>query len=219
MYKENLNEKLVIFDNDGTLYKTESVSVEAIQKAFQDLNLSIPTAEEILSLVGETMESFCEKILPGKFPDVYDNLAERISYHERVLIPKKAELYDNIDKVLKKLIREGFTLAICSNASVSYINLVLNTLGIVNLFKYIKGKELPKTKADLIKDLLTELNPSFAILVGDTIHDINAAHENNLPCIGVRYGYGKDDDIMRADFIANSPEDILTLINNLNIIS
>lgn len=219
MYKKNLNEKLVIFDNDGTLYKTESVSVEAIQKAFQDLNLSIPTAEEILSLVGETMESFCEKILPTTTSEIHENLADRIRFHERVLIPKKAELYDNIDKVLKKLIREGFTLAICSNASVSYINLVLNTLGIVNLFKYIKGKELPKTKADLIKDILTESNPSFAILVGDTIHDINAARENNLPCIIVRYGYGKDDDIIHADFIADNPEDILTLINNLNIIS
>lgn len=214
-----MKEKLVIFDNDGTLYKTESVSVEAIQKAFQDLNLSIPTAEEILSLVGETMESFCEKILPDKSLDIHKRLAERIRYHERILIPIKAELFNNIKKIIEKLYSDGYTLAICTNASRDYIDLIFNTLGIAKLFKYIKVKDFKKTKADLIKEILDSSNPSFAVVVGDTIHDINAAHENNLPCIGVRYGYGKDDDIMHADFIADNPEDILTLINNLNIIS
>jgi len=212
------NEKLIIFDHDGTLYKTDSVSLEAIQNAFSDLNLTTPHNKKILSLIGETMESFCEIILPSSTIEERKNLAERIRYHERALIPEKAELYDNMDKILKELIREGYTLAICSNANVDYINLVLNTLGIADLFKYIKGKDLPKSKADLIKDLLTEVKPSFAIVVGDTAHDINAAKENNLPCIGVAYGYG-GEQVLRADFIAEKPEDIINHIKRLGFYS
>ncbi len=213
-----MNEKLVIFDNDGTLYKTESVSIEAIQNAFMDLNLQKPSGKKILSLVGESMETFCEKILPDKSPEIYKKLSERIRYHERILIPIKAELFNNIKEIIEELHLDGYTLAICTNASKPYIDLIFKTLGIANLFKYIKVKDLKKTKADLIKEILDISNPSFAIVVGDTIHDINAAHLNSLLCIAVKYGYGRNEDITKADYIAHNPEDIISIIKNINSI-
>jgi len=213
-----LNEKLIIFDLDGTLYKTECVSLEAIQNALLELNLPVPDNEKILSFIGERMEDFCKKLIPESFSELQNVLPERIMVYERALIPKKAELYNDIEKILRKLTSSGYTLAVCSNASKKYIDLVLNTSGIADFFKYIKGIDLTKSKANLIKEILTESNPSFAIVIGDTVYDINAAHENNLPCIGVKYGYGREEDILKADFNADNPEDILNHIRRMNVL-
>ena len=38
-----------------------------------------------------------------------------------------------------------------------------------------------------------------AIMVGDRKHDVIGAHENDLPCIGVLYGYGTKEELMACN--------------------
>ena len=41
--------KLIIFDLDGTLYKTDTVLLKAIEKAFNNLHLTSPDKNNILN--------------------------------------------------------------------------------------------------------------------------------------------------------------------------
>ncbi|MCK4420727.1 HAD-IA family hydrolase [candidate division WOR-3 bacterium] len=210
------NERLVIFDLDGTLYKTDNVSLEAIQKALRDLHSSIPSEEKIKSLIGDRMEDICKELMPGSTPEEKEILIERIRAYEWEIMSGKAKLYEGMNAVLKELVSSGYTLAICSNGHRDYIDLVLSSLCIKNLFKYIKARHPVKSKGEQIEDILTMSKPSYAIVIGDRLHDINAARENNLPCIGAKYGYG-GDEMLEADFIAESPNEIVSHITCCSI--
>ena len=43
-------------------------------------------------------------------------------------------------------------------------------------------------------------------MVGDRRYDIIGAHENDLPCVGVLYGYGSLEELKgnRADYLADT---------------
>jgi phosphoglycolate phosphatase-like HAD superfamily hydrolase len=43
---------LLIFDLDGTLFRTDSVTVPAVQTSFADHGLPVPPRETILPLIG-----------------------------------------------------------------------------------------------------------------------------------------------------------------------
>ena len=51
-----------------------------------------------------------------------------------------------------------------------------------------------------------------AVMVGDREHDIIGAKTNGLSSIGVLYGYGSKEELLEANYIANSPVDILHYI-------
>ena len=53
-----------------------------------------------------------------------------------------------------------------------------------------------------------------AIMVGDTEFDVIGAKAHGIPTIGVAWGYGKVEDMLRAGAvsIAANPEELLTLL-------
>ena len=50
------------------------------------------------------------------------------------------------------------------------------------------------------------------VLVGDTKFDINSAHDAEIECIGVLYGFSSDGEMDNADYIAPEVKDIYPLI-------
>ena len=51
-------------------------------------------------------------------------------------------------------------------------------------------------------------------MVGDRKHDIIGAHENNLPCVGVIYGYGSLEELMenQADYLVDTVAKLTDLL-------
>ena len=52
-------------------------------------------------------------------------------------------------------------------------------------------------------------------MIGDRSYDIEAANEIDIKTIGVTYGYGKKEEFEKASFIANSPYEIINIIEKL----
>ncbi len=98
-------------------------------------------------------------------------------------------LFPDVLKALKQLKQDGHTLSICSNGSLEYIKLVMQTTGITDFFDDICSAKQFASKTDAVKKIV-ERNPT-AVMVGDTFSDIKAARENHIPSIGVTYGYGQ----------------------------
>lgn len=211
-----MEKKIVIFDLDGTLYQTHFTTLLATQRALLELGLPEVSSNLITSLIGETMESFCNKIAPNITANIKTELADRIRFYESKLISKQGKLFDGIKTMLYELKHMGYLLIICSNGSNEYVDKVLKSFRIEELFAYIRCRDNYKTKAEIISDLLKEIEPWFAIVVGDRIHDINAAKENRIPSIAVTYGYG-GNEVNLSDFKASNVNDIKSLIKRCEI--
>ncbi|MFC1864199.1 HAD hydrolase-like protein, partial [Thermodesulfobacteriota bacterium] len=86
-------------------------------------------------------------------------------------------------------------------------------------FNRVYGSELNGDfvdKTELIDHIISNegIDKETAIMVGDRSHDIIGAKNNGLSSIGVTYGYGTKDELVKsgADFLASNPSDILNTI-------
>ena len=84
--------------------------------------------------------------------------------------------------------------------------------------KMVEKSEIIKYAMEGIGIQESEYNE--VIMVGDRMHDIHGAKQNNIKSIGVLYGYGDIQELNRAgaDYIAVHPADILDIINKITIV-
>jgi len=205
-----MKKSLLIFDLDGTLYRTENVSVPALKKAFSEFDISV-TKEEIIKQFGEPTETIIENLTPDDKKDSKNEIKDEIASSEESLIPLKAELYEGVKETLKELESDGYILTICSNGRKDYIDAVLKATSILDKFSSIKSYTEKKDKAGRINELKNEFSPERAVMIGDRYHDIEAAEEADIPSIGVKYGYG-GDEVEKADFVVSESKDILSVV-------
>ena len=84
-----------------------------------------------------------------------------------------------------------------------FANQILKHYEIDHFFDVIAGASLDNSrisKSDVIAYALKQLGnfPQPAVMVGDREHDIEGAHMNQLPAIGVLYGYGNTEEFEKA---------------------
>ncbi|MEN8208043.1 MAG: HAD family hydrolase [Candidatus Fermentibacteria bacterium] len=203
--------KTVIFDLDGTLHCTEKALVPAIQMAMADLGYKPASPESINALYGEPLEVFCGKLLKCD-DDICREFRHGIRKHQKITLPERGELYPGTRKMLSDLKEMGFNLAICSNAGLSYIELVTGSLGIADMFSLLEGRDGQASKTTRVRNIISSTGSSDAVMVGDRYHDIEAAAENSIPSIGCLYGYGKPAEMQRADHKVRNPSEIVDIV-------
>ena len=78
--------------------------------------------------------------------------------------------------------------------------LVLERFGLMPYLRCVAGAspdESRDQKPEAIRRCLAQC-PGRAVMVGDRFYDIQGAHENHIPAIGVLYGYGSREEFERA---------------------
>ena len=94
----------------------------------------------------------------------------------------------------------------------------LHDLNDLRFFAAVVGPELDREneqKAVTIGRALHELSPgAHPVMVGDRKHDIAAAHEHDIPAIGVLWGIGPEEELLTAgaDKLARTPTDLAALL-------
>ncbi len=204
----------MIFDLDGTLHHTEKALVPAIQMAMTDLGFQPAAPESINALYGEPLEVFCQKLL-NCTDETCRKFRNGIRKYQKITLPERGELYPGTPRMLSELKRMGFNLAVCSNAGLVYIELVTNSLGIADMFYLLEGRDGQSSKTRRIERIMSSTGSSFTVMVGDRYHDIEAAAENSIPSIGCLYGYGKPEEMQKADYTACSPSEIVDIVRKL----
>lgn len=194
--------KLIIFDLDGTLYKSEFTFVSAVQNALRDFGMPILEREKILPLLRFTAQGYAEELLlNSKDKDGIDVLRKKIKEYELAAIPVAGVLYPGVKETLKELRANGYDMAICTNAGYDYLNAVMKETGIKRYFPLAFGNDSGKPKSDLAADLINAagLGPEACILVGDSDSDQHAAEKNGVLFIEAAWGYG-NESIVNPDY-------------------
>lgn len=208
--------KIIIFDLDGTLFKTDTVFIDAVLQTCISRGIEPIDKERVLKLIGKTSKEVCRELFGEDLSEEeIENIRSEIRANESKVFPKAAQLYAGVKDMLDSLKNEGYTLGICTNGSREYVDKILDNFDIGKYFQIIKSGTHGLEKFQLIKQILDENAVSSVIMIGDTSLDFEAAYEVRCISIGVSYGYGKNrhDDF---DFIVDKPEDIYRTIKKIN---
>ncbi len=179
--------------------------------AMADLGFEPAAPDRINELYGEPLEIFCQKLL-GCDEITCRAFRDGIRKHQNTYLPEKGELYSGTLEMLQELTNMGFNLAVCSNAGSDYIELVLSSLGISGFFSILQGRDGYASKTRRIKRIINRTDSSFTVMTGDRYHDIEAARENAIPSIGCLYGYGKPEEMRKADYTVSRPSEIVEVM-------
>lgn len=205
--------KYVIFDIDGTLNRTDLYAVEAYKRAIEKRNRRT-TREEILSCIGLSPAAIVERLFGRLEQEELESWETDIREFETELMKGNARPFDGVEQSLDALKREGYGLAICSNAFLAHIDRVLAGIGLSDYFDVIGCLDMGADKTEIVGKLLAGPDWDQACMVGDRIFDIQAARANGIPMIGCAYGYAPEE-IAGADIVVADALDLFGAVKAL----
>ena len=124
----------------------------------------------------------------------WEEVREQVRKEYPAAFREFAEVYSRVKETLEMLRRRDYHLVMYSNASTVYFDLVKSALDIEKYFDYTECfGEHSLTKIELIQKIKERFGAQGVAVVGDRIHDIEAARETGCLSIGVLFGYGKDE--------------------------
>ena len=198
------------FDLDGTLFETEPVVLAASRAFCEEFRRPYPGDPSVLSKVGRPLPEFLENLLGAPADEA---ATRRYNETECAEVLRNGRLFEGAKAALMALKTEGHTLFVLSNGVMEYIELVLSATGVRPLFAALYTAGNSPSKAHKLREVLPPNTP--AAFVRDTVDDLKAARENNLPHIAALYGYGGEDAYDSFSYLARSPADIPAIVRRL----
>ena len=206
--------KLVAFDLDGTLNRTDLFSVPAIQMVQKKLGFPISTRETIISAYGTGYQEFMSIVFPSGNEQTARDYQRLIPEAEEQFL-FKARPYEGVPELLAALHECGYQTAVCSNSNYRYISMALKAIGVWDLIDHIQELEKGmQTKSESLACLLKKTQAQEAVMVGDTLFDYHAAQDNHVPFIGCGYGF-RPYEMEPLSPVVSSPMEILPLVKKL----
>lgn len=210
----------VIFDLDGTLlYSLEDLK-NSTNYALTQFKYPTKELKEIRSFVGNGVAVLIEKSIPNGLqnPD-YEKCLDIFKQHYSAHMLENTVPYDGIIDLLKILRLKHVKTAIVSNKFDKAVK-DLCKLYFKDLINVAIGESettRKKPHPDGVIKAMKELNSNIenTVYVGDSNVDVETAHNSGIKCVGVTWGYRDINNLKtaKADYIINSPEEILNILN------
>ena len=184
----------ILFDLDGTLWDATKQLFPTWQRVLADYGKQLDY-ETVMSYMGGTVEQLAARALPDLPREVGIAAVDRCCREELDDLRKTPGiLYPGVREVLEEL-RKRYTLAIVSNSQDGYVQTFLDVHGLWDLFDDIEmyGRT-GRSKGENLQSVVQRNHLTWAVYVGDTAGDQEAAQAAGLPFLWARYGFGRGLD-------------------------
>ena len=212
----------IIFDLDGTLVDSAEDLRAAVNRLFGELGLRPIEADEIKAMIGDGVLKLVERALvaANADPAQKDMLLPRFLEIYQANPATRTRCYPGVAETLKVLQHRAFRLAVVTNKPVLATNKILEALSLSEFFPVvIGGDSLRKRKPDPAQlfEAAQQLgvNVDQTLMVGDNIHDVEAAHAAGMRCVAVSYGYHhRPPSEFNADRLIDRFDELPSLVIN-----
>ena len=214
--------KAAIFDLDGTLIDPTEGIAAAYRHVSSVLGLPPPELERICDEIGPPIRDAVSSLFGLRKSEVEQAVATFREYYGRRGVQQFVP-YAGVSDALKRLRHDGFLLRIATSKLARYASEIVARAEWGGLFDKVCGSSeepIATTKTEIVRQALEGIgrDDSFVVLVGDRGEDLLASRENALPFIGVSWGFSPNQRLkdQGAEYIASSPEELTSMIRNLN---
>ena len=210
--------ELVIFDWDGTLMDSVGKIVACMQQTATELNMLVPSETAIRDIIGLSMDEALNVLHPMACTQTREEMISVYRQQYLQLNKTPSPVFDGAEELLLALKASGHALAVATGKARAGLDRVLTETGFATHFQASRCADEAKSKPhpQMLNELLKQLNiaPEKAIMVGDSIHDLNMASNAGIDAIGVSYGAHTAKRLTEANPIAivSSPLAMLPVI-------
>src|SRR3954471_10094418 len=209
--------KAVIFDIDGTLIDTVDLHARAWVEALEHFGVEV-AFDDMRVQIGKGGDQILPGLLP---PDLIESRGEEIQQFRTDLFARKympqAKAFPGVRELFERIRASGQRAVLASSGKAEEVARYKEIAGIADLIDAAtssddaeRSKPFPDIFAAALKQL-PGLNPSDAVVVGDTPYDAEAARTAGMKTVGVLCGGFAEDALRSAGCVAvyRDPEDLL----------
>lgn len=208
----------VLFDLDGTLVETDDETVARLAGKLAPFRPLLPqrdvqrAARHLAGWINDHFNGGLAVLDWLKLDELAQRLARRWGLIrensvEHPLVPVAGTV------ALVHLLHGRYPLGIVSTRSEAEIHVYLAQHGLAGQFAVVVGYDTtarikPHSQPILWAASQLNVNPRYAVMVGDTAADVRAAQAAGALAVGVLCGFGDRADLKRADLVLASPADL-----------
>jgi phosphoglycolate phosphatase len=210
-----------LFDLDGTLVDSLDDLTDAVNHMLAGFGRQQLEPAQVRRLVGKGARNLVQRALATSSPEEINQGLAAFTEFNALHIADKSRLYPGARELLQQLAGGGIRMAVISNKQESLSRLILNALEVDAFFDIIAGgdtfPEMKPSPLPLVR-IIDEFNcnSADAVMVGDSINDIQAGNRAGITTIGCRWGYGDSAELSEAGFTADSCSDIINILRQLD---
>jgi phosphoglycolate phosphatase len=192
--------ELVIFDWDGTVMDSTGLIAACIRDTCRDMGLAVPGVDEAKWIIGLGLDQSMARIAPGLDAARQREFADR---YRRLFLARdhEAPLFEGIPALVAELRGRERRLAVATGKSRRGLERAMAASGLGPHFEATRCADegFPKPHPDMILRLLEEtgVEPSRALMIGDTTHDLELAANAGVDAVAVSYG-AHGEELLRA---------------------
>lgn len=217
--------RLIVFDVDGTLVDSQGDIVAAMGHAFARADHPAPSREEVLGIVGLSLETAIPRLAPALSPETHARMVEwykdaYVGLRAQVGAEQSSPLYPHVRETLAALgdVPENL-LGVATGKSRRGLDKLLEAHGLGSLFvtRQVSDHHPSKPHPAMLHAALSEtgVGPADAVMIGDTTYDMQMAQAAGIPFIGVGWGYHPRDALTGAAGILDDMRELPAMLDTI----
>jgi phosphoglycolate phosphatase len=217
----------VLFDLDGTLLDTVGDIALALNRVLRDYGLAPLPEPDVRRMIGRGSPMLIERALGalGRSFDAQTQTAmvERFFHYYgelEELNQDAAQPFPGAVESIRTLHRAGLRTAVVTNKQHRFADALLRRRALSEWVDVLVGGDTCARRKPDPQPLLyacesLEVPPSAALMVGDSINDVQAARAAGIPVVCVSYGYneGRDPRTLDCDALLDTLADLPGLLH------
>lgn len=198
---KNKDYSLVIFDWEGTIADTLGLALDCVIVEAKRLNLGSVD----LDLARQVVEFGLAKAIGRLFPGITALNREALLHRvQQALALRHGEtfLIEGAKEIILRLRQTGVSLAIATNRGPQSLQRALHSSGLAPFFQEARAAGIlpPKPDPEMLLELLAVFNlrAEQALMIGDSITDIQMAKSIEMDAFGVNFYQQSSEKLLEA---------------------
>ena len=202
--------ELLVFDWDGTLVDSIGRIVACTQETLRRLDLPAPPDDRIRTSIGLGIREMVDRFHPGCDDELFGRILEIYRGLWFGTYSRQPDLFNGVRETLDELEKQGHLLAVATAKSRAGLDQDLEGTGLASRFHASRTADEAHAKPNpaMLREILDELGvrPEEALMIGDTVHDLQMAINADVAGLGVTCGShsrAELESVVALDYLDN----------------